>query len=223
MTNRTVQVCGFGFAPSDATLIATVDSQTVFNGAIPTSNRPRPTLPDADLENSIAPVLFTFEIPVNFQGTKSMTYQVTNGTVVLTNINANYCPMIPNTKFSPEELQILLSESATQQQKYDIYALHTSPAFTQEETDAILNWPDSGLPWSQIKTILAAHGVSHFLESGPGVFGSIGGDTDPRSNVSIDGVPQSVDHSERPNGTWWWTVNNGSTLSCDLVVAAGTE
>lgn len=226
MTNRTVQVCGFGFAPSDVTLIATVDGQTVFNGAIPTSNRSRPTLPDSDLENSVAPVLFTFEIPVNFQGTKSMTYQVTNGTVVLTNVKANYCPSRPNDRYSLEEFQILTnltSDAPTNQQKYNIYALHASPAFTQEETNTILNYPNSGVSLLEIKSILSARGLAPIIDPSADIFGPVNENSDPRSNVSIDGVPQSLDHSENPNGTWWWTVNSGSTLSCDLNITAGTE
>jgi hypothetical protein len=40
---------------------------------------------------------------------------------------------------------------------------------------------------------------------------------DPRTNVTIDNVPQSADR-KLGKGTWQWTVNPGSTLAHDLVV-----
>ena len=42
---------------------------------------------------------------------------------------------------------------------------------------------------------------------------------DPRTNVVIDGVPQTV--TRPPNGAWYRTVRSGSTLTCDLNVILG--
>ena len=53
-------------------------------------------------------------------------------------------------------------------------------------------------------------------------FSSIDGIGDARSNVSINGVAQTVNHTEELSGTWWFIVPSGSTLSYDLDVQAGT-
>lgn len=59
------------------------------------------------------------------------------------------------------------------------------------------------------------------IGTGPDVFNNIDGIGDARSNVAIDGVTQPMNHEELP-GTWWFTVNTGSTLTCDLDIQAGT-
>jgi hypothetical protein len=58
--------------------------------------------------------------------------------------------------------------------------------------------------------------------TGPDVFRNTNGTKDARSNVLIDGVEQPIDHTEELNGTWWFTVPTGSTLTYDLDVIAGT-
>jgi hypothetical protein len=57
--------------------------------------------------------------------------------------------------------------------------------------------------------------------TGPDVFGSTDGLGDARSNVAIDGVAQTINHEELA-GTWWFTVPNGSVLTYDLDIGAGT-
>lgn len=47
------------------------------------------------------------------------------------------------------------------------------------------------------------------------------GITDPRSDVTIDGVAQTV--TRPPNGPWIWTVDTGSTLACNLNVSLGND
>jgi hypothetical protein len=58
--------------------------------------------------------------------------------------------------------------------------------------------------------------------TGPDVFNNIDGIGDARSNVFIDGVEQAINHTEELNGTWWFNVPAGSTLTYDLDVQAGT-
>jgi hypothetical protein len=96
---------------------------------------------------------------MDFEGTKSMTCAVTNGTVIFAQIDANYC-VIANT-------------------------------------DPVIG-------------------------TGPDGFGGIGGVGDARSNVAIGGVLQPVNHTEEFNGTWWFTVPTGSTLTYNLDIVAGT-
>jgi hypothetical protein len=60
------------------------------------------------------------------------------------------------------------------------------------------------------------------IGSGPDLYKSIDGTVDARTNVSIDGVAQSVNQADEFSGSWWFVVPAGSTLTCDLNVVAGT-
>jgi hypothetical protein len=60
------------------------------------------------------------------------------------------------------------------------------------------------------------------IGTGPDGFYNIDGIGDARSNVFIDGVEQPINHTEEFDGTWWFTVAEGSVLSYDLDIVAGT-
>jgi hypothetical protein len=57
--------------------------------------------------------------------------------------------------------------------------------------------------------------------TGPDNFQNTDGPGDPRSNVQIDSVTQPINHEEFP-GTWWFNVEEGSVLSYNLDIVAGT-
>jgi hypothetical protein len=60
------------------------------------------------------------------------------------------------------------------------------------------------------------------IGTGPDGFNNIDGAGDARSNVYINSIPQSINHTEELSGSWWFTVPAGSTLTYDLDVQAGT-
>jgi hypothetical protein len=60
------------------------------------------------------------------------------------------------------------------------------------------------------------------IGTGPDKFGRVDGSGDARSNVSIDGVSQPINHTESLGGDWWFIVPAGSTMTYDLDVVAGT-
>lgn len=85
MTNRTVKVLGWGVENSSAAITAILDGETVFSGGVDLQQM------TADNESvQTAPTLFTFEIPVDFSGTKQMTISVSGSSVRLGQIVANY-------------------------------------------------------------------------------------------------------------------------------------
>lgn len=211
MATRTVQILGMGFGSSSARVTATANGTQVFTGTVTTVNQPVPQLPNFDLLPDQT-ILFTFEIDTAFTGQIPMTCTVENGTVIFGDIQANYVP-IANPVYSPEQISTLQNPSTTRSQKLAIWTQVATPPFTAEEL-ATLEDPNTSS--ATVAEITNAHGCAITVGSGASVYSSID-DTDARSNVVIDGVAQLPDRGDLP-GTWWWTINNGSTLSYNLDV-----
>jgi len=213
MTNRTVQIQGYGYNSTPAEITVTLDGNTIFNGAIPTLNEPVPSF------DTLFPVvtICSFEIPVDFSGNIPMTCTVNSGEVVFAEILGNYT-LMSNPVFSEAELAVLISPSSTRVEKIAIYSAHATPAFSPAEI-AVLESPTSTS--GEINAILTAHGVLPFISSGPDTYLDLNGSPDVRVNVVIDDVPQNPDHTTGNEGTFWWLINPGSILAYDLNVTAG--
>jgi len=215
MTNRTLQFWGQGYGTTPATVTVSLDGTTIYSGEVPTIDAPRTPWPDQVL-------LFTAgEIPVEFEGSKPMTYTVTNGTVVFAWIHANYIP-IPNPVFTPEQLAILEDPTTTTAQILAIVEPLATPPFTESEI-AVLE--DPATPSSEFTAILQAHGVAPTASGGPSYFSDSFWAGDCRSNIVLDGVPQSTPNPRPPEqiGDWFWEVSQGSTLTCDFSTDPGLE
>jgi hypothetical protein len=85
MTNRIVKVLGWGTGSSPAKITAVLDGETVFSGSVSLVEM----IKDNEDEQT-APILFTFEIPMNFAGTKHMVISVEDAAVRFGQIVANY-------------------------------------------------------------------------------------------------------------------------------------
>jgi hypothetical protein len=83
MPNRTVRVQGWG--TGTATLTAVLDGETVFSGDVELY----PFSQDNSTEQT-SPTLFSFEIPIDFGGTKDMKITVGKASVRFGQIIANY-------------------------------------------------------------------------------------------------------------------------------------
>jgi len=85
MITRTFKVLGWGAGFTPATITAKLDGETVFSGEV--------ELLDFGTHNQTedaAPVLFTFELPVDYEGYKRMSITVDDAIVRFGHIVANY-------------------------------------------------------------------------------------------------------------------------------------
>jgi hypothetical protein len=85
MANRTVKILGWGMGSSPATITAKLDGETVFSGDVDLVEMTK----DNESEQT-APTLFTFEIPMDFAGSKNMSISVSKASVRFGQIVANY-------------------------------------------------------------------------------------------------------------------------------------
>ena len=85
MANRTVKVLGWGTGTSPAIITAIMDGETVFSGKV--------DLVEMTVDNEseqTSPTLFSFELPMEFAGTKHMVITVAGAAVRFGQIVANY-------------------------------------------------------------------------------------------------------------------------------------
>lgn len=214
MAIRTIQVLGMGFGSEPASVTVTANGNQIFNGTVPTSNGPVWSLPNRDLIPDLE-VLFNFEIDTSFTGLIPMTCAVNSGTVIFGSVFANYVS-IPNPIFTQQQRETLFNPSTPLSTKVSIYSSVANPAFSPEEI-AILENPAT--PPTTFNQILNQHNCNLQISSGPNTYGYIT-NTDCRGNVTIDGVAQTPNR-DLP-GTWWWTINNSSTMAYELEVNPAT-
>jgi hypothetical protein len=215
MTIRTVKIQGLAYGTVPAEITVTANGNTVFSGAVSTIDQPLPTLPDLSLSGTTV-TLCTFEIDQTFVGQIPMTCEVTQGTVLFAQILANYSA-IANPVYTPEQLAALKNPATTAQERVAIFTPLASPPLSQVDIDTLL---DPNVSLATYNEILAAHNLSPTISSGADGYASID-DTDPRSNVQINGVSQTPDHTDLP-GAWWWPISSGSTLGYNLDVDPAT-
>jgi hypothetical protein len=219
MTTRTVQMFGLAYGSSPAELAVTLDGISVYTGTVATSDTPIPSMPNLSIVDSTVEFC-NFEIPVEFDGTKPMICTVNNGTVIFAQTKVNYVP-IQNPVFSESDLNIILNLSLPPSERVAVFASHAVPPFSAAEI-AILESTDPVDQSAQL-AIVTAHGVALQISSGSTGFYDINSGFEARANVVIDGTPVTPQHSSEYEGTWWWKLASGSTMTYNLVVDAGLE
>jgi hypothetical protein len=217
MPIRTVQILGQGYGSTPVQLTVTANANTVFSGTVNTIDQPLPVLPiltpDAPL---LTNVLCSFEIDTAFVGEIPMTCVVSTGAVIFAQIFYNYVT-IPNPVYTAKQRFELNYPATTQADRVAIYTQVAVPALSQSDIDVLLD--PTSTP-EQCEIILVAHNCTVNIPSGPDIFAQEN-TLDPRSEVSIDGILQTIDRGTLI-GTWWWPIYAGSTLSYQLTVDSAT-
>jgi hypothetical protein len=105
MTTRTFKQQGLAYSSSPVTIVAKVDGVEVFSGAVATLNEPIPTVPTPDYVYNTTPIdLFTFTENADFAGTKTLEISVSDGTLVVTGLLADYSSYEgPSTPVDPSK------------------------------------------------------------------------------------------------------------------------
>lgn len=207
MANRTVQLLGQGYGASPAEITVTVNGNTVFSGTVNTVNQPLPEQPTNVMLND---VLCVFELDGAITGEIPMTCATSAGTVIFANILSNHVWM-PNPIYTTEQCATLNDPTTPWADKTAIWTQAANPPFSQQDIDT-LNDPTA--PWSEKQAILEAHNCYQSVNSGSNTYRYVSS-TDARNSVTINGVAQTPDRSGLP-GTWWWTIDSGSTLGYQL-------
>jgi hypothetical protein len=215
MTNRTIQFYGQGFGTTAVGISVTANGSQTFNGPVPTLDQPMPSIPRWPLDQS--EILFSIEVPVEFQGTVPMEITVNSGSGILfQNVLANYVP-IPNPVYTPEQFAIITSPGSGQE-GLDIIISLANPPFTQEEIDILAN-PDTSE--AEYRALLATHNVSIYVSGGDQEFNDSFWPGDSRTNVTINGNSGSADRLPGELGDWTWPVTVDSTMVFTLNINAG--
>jgi len=85
MMTRTIKVTGWAMGFSPAMIIADVDGETVFSGQVALEE-----MTDSNQEPDTAPVLFSFEVPLDFDGIKKVFIAVDQAPVRFGYVTANH-------------------------------------------------------------------------------------------------------------------------------------
>jgi len=234
--NRTLQFYGTAYGDSNVSLTATINGNTVFSGEVPTINSPMPP-PPHDLSNNI---LFSIEnsslFPTNYAGSYPMSIKVTGGYVAVFGlITCNYMAkslitVMANSSISGNVLTVGKLNLGT----IAIGQLITGKevvANTVIESGADSTWIVNNSQTVTTTTIFGDWHAGHAAEK-PGVVDEYqqcykgdpanSEDTpDARSSVTIDGIAQ-VPPFPKSRGVWQWAIPNGSTITYDLNISAGS-
>jgi hypothetical protein len=105
MTNRTIQFHGQGFGPTAVEISVTANGSQVFNGPVPTLDQPLVPL-QWPLEQS--EILFSIEVPVEFQGTMPVEITVNSGGgILLHDVSINYVPLPNNVSSGAQGFEFI--------------------------------------------------------------------------------------------------------------------
>lgn len=212
MSNRTVQIKGYGYGSVTCSANASYNGATVFSGTIPTLNQT-----EVLVEPSDQVVIFTFEIDIAAAGTFPLIMNFSGGNLVFVEqVYSNYMP-IQNPVYSASDFAIIMDPASTSAQKLAVFEPLAVPPLSEADI-AVL---EQGTTSPEAQAVLAAHGLLYVVSSGADFYKGIS-NPQAKSNVLINGTSR-VPYSPPP-GEWGWQVpivSGTGTLTCDLIVTAG--
>lgn len=198
-TTRTIRVLLDEYSPN-ADITAKIDGVEVFSGVL-----------------DPADPMFTFEVPMDFQGHKSLSIKVNKGIVSTIGVVGNYT-LLPNPVFTPEEQAVIYDPNSSRADRKAIYVSKANPAIP---SDKLSLFDDPDTPLSTLDAILIAANVTGAVTSGPSQFIIVNGTDKVFSDVEIDGVPQPSTGAGSED--WAYMIYEGSTLTAKIGILRGLE
>ncbi len=210
MSNRTIQIQGYGYGSTTCSATVSYNGNTVFSGNIPTLDQNQVLIMPTEQVT-----IFTFEIDVTTAGTFPLIINVTGGnTVYIEQVLSNHMPQ-KNPVYSESDWAIITDPA--NMQKLAVFRRLAQPPLSEADIAVLEQGPVS----SEAQAVLAAHGLSFIVSSGASVYLPIS--LPPaKSNIVING--SSVTSGNPPTGEWGWEVpivSGTGTLACDLNILAG--
>ena len=212
MSNRTIQIKGYGYGSTTCSATVSYNGATVFSGTIPTLDQAQVLVLPTD---QVA--IFSFEIDVTTAGTFPLIINVTGGnTVYVEQALSNYTP-VQNPVYSASDWTIITDPASTSAQKLAVFEPLAVPPLSEADI-AVL---EQSTLSPEATAVLATHGISYFVSSGATSYLPISL-PQAKSNVVINGT--SVTPTYPPSGEWGWEVpivSGTGTFTCNLIVTAG--
>lgn len=212
MSNRTIQILGYGYGSTTCSATVSYNGATVFSGTIPTLDQAQILVVSSEQVT-----IFTFEIDVSTAGTFPLIINVTGGnTVYIEQVLSNYMT-VQNPVYSASDWAIVTDPASTSAQKLAVFEPLAVPPLSEADI-AVL---EQGTTGPEAQAVLATHGLSLYVSSGATTYLPIS-PAQSKSNVVINGtgfVPYNP-----PSGEWGWDipiVSGTGTLACDLNILAG--
>jgi len=232
MANRTLQFYGMAYGDVPVQLNAHINGELVFSGPVATTAGQIPPQP-VDLTD--APVLFSIAdsalYPTSYSGAYPMTVSVATGNGIgLGLVKCNYMTTdTDEVEFSGSISGTTLTVSSVTSGEIAVGQHLYGTGVTNGTTIVSGN----GSTWivsasqtvgeTNISGVIQVPGTADvFRECYFGTPINSEGTTDIRSSVQINGV-QQVPPLAKSTGVWYWFVDAGSTLECNLNVGPGSE
>jgi len=212
MSNRTIQILGYGYGSTTCSATVSYNGNTVFSGTIPTLDQAQ-----VFVISSEQVTIFTFEIDISTAGTFPLIINVTGGnTVYIEQVLSNYMPL-QNPVYNASDWAIVTDPASTSAQKLAVFEPLAVPPLSEADIAEL----EQGTTGPLAQAVLAAHGLSFFVSSGATGYTQISA-AQSKSNVVINGT--SFTAYTPPSGEFGWDipiVSGAGTLACDLNISAG--
>jgi hypothetical protein len=197
MATRTIQFHGQGYGATPVNATVTFDGAQIYNGPIPTVIGP--------YDPNAQELLFTTTISTDFDGTKPVTIVLNGGAMMFTTVFVNYVITVPNPAYSAEQYAVVISNTATRTDKLPIWQAVAVPALSSEDENILLTGT-----YEEMQPVLIAHNLEYNINNNADQFGGAFS-SDSRTNVTINGVPQSAPPGNA--GDFSWFVPTDGTIS----------
>jgi hypothetical protein len=189
MTNRTIEIYGYAYSTSTANVVATVNGTQVFSGNLPLSGTELP-----ELSAALTPpenVLFTFELPLAFDGIVPITIQIISGDVIFATVGANY-----NTA----------NDSGVVDQFYDVYPSGPDCRSNVIIDGVVVDLPPHTEPGDYWYTVLEGSSIDYDLSV-------TGGIDNTAPVITVQPQSASVVAPATTSFSATATISNGATLT----------